>query len=43
MVSANDELRDGAVDVVGDRKEAAVCPEVPYEKTYANWLENLRD
>ncbi len=39
-----DQLRDLALDLMA--REAAsrsFVPEVPYEKVYTNWLENLRD
>src|SRR5712691_1393123 len=38
-----DELRDGAVMFLETQKKPQFVPEVPYEKVYANWLENLRD
>ena len=38
-----DELRDGAVMLLETQKKPRFVPEVPYEKIYANWLENLRD
>ena len=38
-----DELRDGAVMLLDTQKKPQFVPEVPYEKVYANWLENLRD
>ena len=38
-----DELRDGAVMLLETQKKPQFVPEVPYEKIYANWLENLRD
>lgn len=38
-----DELRDGALKLLEDEKKPRFTPEVPYEKTYRNWLENLRD
>ncbi len=38
-----DELRDGAVMLLETQKKPKFVPEVPYEKIYANWLENLRD
>ncbi|MEP6913687.1 MAG: valine--tRNA ligase [bacterium] len=38
-----DELRDGAVMLLETQKKPHFVPEVPYEKIYANWLENLRD
>src|SRR5436190_15557827 len=38
-----DELRDGAVMLLETQKKPQFVPAVPYEKIYANWLENLRD
>lgn len=38
-----DELRDEALKLLASRKKPQFVPEVPYEKVYANWLENLRD
>lgn len=38
-----DELRDEALKVLASRKVPQFVPEVPYEKVYSNWLENLRD
>ena len=38
-----DELRDEALKLLADRKKPRFVPEVPYEKVYSNWLENLRD
>ncbi len=38
-----DELRDDALKVLAERKLPKFVPEVPYEKVYSNWLENLRD
>ncbi|MDQ2975150.1 MAG: valine--tRNA ligase [Acidobacteriota bacterium] len=38
-----DELRDLALDLMVREKKPAFVPEVPYEKVYTNWLENLRD
>ena len=38
-----DELRDGALDLLATRKKPQFIPEVPYQKIYSNWLENLRD
>jgi valyl-tRNA synthetase len=38
-----DELRDGALKLLASRKKPQFVPEVPYEKVYSNWLENLRD
>jgi valyl-tRNA synthetase len=38
-----DELRDEALRLLETRKKPQFVPEVPYEKVYSNWLENLRD
>jgi valyl-tRNA synthetase len=38
-----DELRDRALESLQQDKSPQFVPEVPYEKVYANWLENLRD
>lgn len=38
-----DELRDEALNLLAGRKKPQFVPEVPYEKVYSNWLENLRD
>jgi valyl-tRNA synthetase len=38
-----DELRDLALGLLSDKKKPQFTPEVPYEKVYSNWLENLRD
>jgi valyl-tRNA synthetase len=38
-----DELRDEALRLLASRKKPQFVPEVPYEKVYSNWLENLRD
>jgi valyl-tRNA synthetase len=38
-----DELRDEALKLLAERKKPQFVPEVPYEKVYSNWLENLRD
>jgi valyl-tRNA synthetase len=38
-----DELRDLALDLMTREKKPRFVPEVPYEKVYINWLENLRD
>src|SRR6478672_7432867 len=38
-----DQLRDRALESLQQDKEPQFFPEVPYEKVYANWLENLRD
>jgi valyl-tRNA synthetase len=38
-----DELRDEALRLLECEKRPRFVPEVPYEKVYSNWLENLRD
>jgi valyl-tRNA synthetase len=38
-----DELRDEALSLLMREKKPHFVPEVPYEKVYSNWLENLRD
>jgi valyl-tRNA synthetase len=38
-----DELRDEALKLLASRKKPQFVPEIPYEKVYSNWLENLRD
>jgi valyl-tRNA synthetase len=38
-----DKLRDLALELLARDKKPQFVPEVPYEKVYANWLENLRD
>jgi valyl-tRNA synthetase len=38
-----DELRDEALRLLEREKKPKFVPEVPYEKVYSNWLENLRD
>ena len=38
-----DRLRDLALDLVAREQKPRFVPEVPYEKVYTNWLENLRD
>jgi len=38
-----DELRDAALRVLASQKLPRFVPEVPYEKVYSSWLENLRD
>jgi valyl-tRNA synthetase len=38
-----DELRDLALDLMTRQKKPRFVPEVPYEKVYTSWLENLRD
>ncbi len=36
-------LRDLALDLMSRRHQPQFVPEVPYEKVYTDWLENLRD
>jgi valyl-tRNA synthetase len=38
-----DELRDLALDLMAREKKPRFFPEVPHEKVYTTWLENLRD
>jgi valyl-tRNA synthetase len=38
-----DEMRDLALDLMRREKAPRFFPEVPYEKVYTTWLENLRD
>jgi valyl-tRNA synthetase len=38
-----DKLRDLALDLMAREKKPGFVPEVPYEKIYTNWLENMRD
>jgi valyl-tRNA synthetase len=38
-----DELRDEALGLLAREHKPQFVPEVPYEKVYSNWLENLRD
>jgi valyl-tRNA synthetase len=38
-----DKLRDRALEALQQDKSPQFVPEVPYEKVYSNWLENLRD
>jgi valyl-tRNA synthetase len=38
-----DKLRDLALDLMAREKKPRLFPEVPYEKVYTDWLENLRD
>ena len=40
---AMDKLRDRALEALQQNKVPQFVPEVPYEKVYSNWLENLRD
>jgi len=36
-------LRDLALDLMAKKKKPQFVPEVPYERVYTSWLENLRD
>lgn len=36
-------LRDLALDLLKDQQKPRFVPQVPYEKVYTDWLENLRD
>ncbi len=38
-----DQLRDLALELMAREQKPQFVPEVPYEKVYTNWLENLRD
>jgi len=38
-----DGLRDLALELMSEKHKPAFVPEVPYERIYTNWLENLRD
>jgi valyl-tRNA synthetase len=38
-----DEMRDLALGLMEREKKPRFSPEVPYEKVYTDWLENLRD
>jgi valyl-tRNA synthetase len=38
-----DQMRDLALELMTKRKTPQFVPEVPYEKVYTTWLENLRD
>ena len=38
-----DQLRELALELMRLEKKPRLVPEVPYEKIYATWLENLRD
>ena len=40
---AMERLRDRALESLRQDKSPQFVPEVPYEKVYSNWLENLRD
>jgi valyl-tRNA synthetase len=40
---AMDKLRDRALEALQQDKLPQFFPEVPYEKVYSSWLENLRD
>src|SRR5437870_10993248 len=37
------QLRDLALQKLGDDRKPRFVPDVPYEKVYSDWLENLRD
>jgi valyl-tRNA synthetase len=38
-----EQLRDLALQLMGSENKPRFVPEVPYQKVYINWLENLRD
>jgi valyl-tRNA synthetase len=38
-----EDLRDGALKLLAEEHKPQFVPEVPYEKVYTTWLENLRD
>ena len=38
-----EKLRDPALELLAREHKPQFFPEVPYEKVYSNWLENLRD
>jgi valyl-tRNA synthetase len=38
-----DQLRDAALELLGREHKPQFVPEVPYEKIYSSWLDNLRD
>jgi valyl-tRNA synthetase len=38
-----EKLRDLALDLMARKRQPKFVPEVPYEKIYTTWLENLRD
>ena len=38
-----EKLRDLALELLASEHKPQFVPEVPYEKVYTNWLENLRD
>jgi valyl-tRNA synthetase len=38
-----EQLRDLALGLMASKKKPQFVPEVPYERVYTNWLENLRD
>ena len=38
-----DELRDLALDLIKNEGRPRFSPQVPHEKVYTNWLENLKD
>jgi valyl-tRNA synthetase len=38
-----DRLRDLALELMSQKHKPQFVPEIPYERIYTNWLENLRD
>ena len=38
-----EQLRDLALDLMAKKQKPQFVPEVPYERVYTSWLENLRD
>jgi valyl-tRNA synthetase len=38
-----DQMRDLALELMAKQEKPRFLPEVPYEKVYTSWLENLRD
>lgn len=38
-----DDMRDLALELMREEKSPQFSPEVPHEKVYTNWLENLKD
>ena len=38
-----EELRDAALKMLRENRKPRFVPDVPYEKVYSDWLENLRD
>jgi valyl-tRNA synthetase len=38
-----EQLRDLALGLLANKQKPQLVPEVPYERIYTNWLENLRD